>query len=650
MSSGEEDIGYSKKRKLQRACDHCRRKKSDGPQMPNNRCSRCVTRNMDCTYDEVMQVSTIFSGLISHTQSTLSKSYVEGLENRLERVEALLNKVCRQQLSSCALARTNAGRSSASKTPTLEISEALRNMPSISTPYGDTGGQSSDDEHGQGGLTEAYYKRLLSDVPSYRFHGKSSTLVLIHHAMHMKFKLMGPGPAPGEPGYQPIGQYHRHPVCSSLPLVNPVVLILPQKDLLDTLVDAYFREVNNLNPVLHEPSFKRSVLQGLHLRRGGFGAVVLLVCANAGRFVDDPRVLVPGTTELASAGWAWYDKVDRVWLLPVAPVELHDIQIHALMAAFLWSTAAPQAACPVISSGIRLAIDIGANRKMMYSSPPTLEEELYKRAFWCLVAQDWMVAYGLGRPPTIHDEDIDVGLPMECDDEYWLDDLGKPSFKQPDGKPSKITAFNCYIRLSQILLFAVRTIYAVTKVRMQATRADPNWEQRVVAELDSSLNKWVDSLPAHLRWDPERTDTVFLTQSGLLFAHYYHSQIAVHRPFMSPTTNGAPRSFPSHIICMNAARSALHVLDMVHQRTGKIPYTCVGHVTMAGTVLMINIWMERMSDRRIAGSSRDLVSVQKCVELLDHLKHVYVILCPRVQHPDHLRLDMISARAAEIIR
>ncbi|KAH9926296.1 fungal-specific transcription factor domain-containing protein [Epithele typhae] len=616
MSSGEEDIGSSKKRKLQRACDHCRRKKikCDGPQMPDNRCTRCVTRKMDCTYNEAMQ------------RSTYPSSYVEGLENRLERVEALLNKLCPDdavQLDE----HSPPDASKASKTPTLEISEALSNMPPISTPNEGTGGQSSDDEYGEAGLTEAdYHKRLLSvDVPSYRFHGKSSALVLIHNAMHMMSKVMGPGPAPGEPGHQTVGQYHHHPwmrrlIEDRLPPFKAEDF--PPKDLLGTLIDAYFREVNDFNPVLHEPSFKRSIIQGLHLRRGGLGAVVLLVCAIAARFVDDPRVLLPGTTELASAGWAWYDKVDRVRLLPVAPVELYDIQIYALMATFLWSTATPQAAFSVASAGIRLAVDIGANRKMMYNSPPTIEEELYKRAFWSLVAQDWMMAYGLGRPPTIHDEDIDVGLPVECDDEYWLDELGKPSFKQPAGKPSKVAAFNCYIRLTQILLFAIRTIYAVTKVRMQATRADPNWEQRVVAELDSSLNKWVDSLPAHLRWDPERTDTIFLTQSGFLFANYYHFQIAVHRPFMRPTPNGGPRAFPSHIICMNAARSAVHVLDLIHKKTGKVHYGCAGHATIAGTILMLNVWMERMSDRQIAGSSRDLVSVQKCIELLDHLRHV----------------------------
>ena len=53
---------------------------------------------------------------------------------------------------------------------------------------------------------------------------------------------------------------------------------------------------------------------------------------------------------------------------------------------------------------------------------------------------------------------IDVNLPTECDDEYWTTPDGEPLFKQPPDKPSKISAFNCYIRLTQIMALAHRTI------------------------------------------------------------------------------------------------------------------------------------------------------------------------------------------------
>ena len=56
------------------------------------------------------------------------------------------------------------------------------------------------------------------------------------------------------------------------------------------------------------------------------------------------------------------------------------------------------------------------------------------------------------------DYSIDISLPTECDDEYWTTPDGEPLFKQPPDKPSKIAAFNCYIRLTQITTQTHRTI------------------------------------------------------------------------------------------------------------------------------------------------------------------------------------------------
>lgn len=52
------------------------------------------------------------------------------------------------------------------------------------------------------------------------------------------------------------------------------------------------------------------------------------------------------------------------------------------MAIYLQGSTAPQAAWTVIGAGIRAAIDIGAHRRKMYASTPTVEGELWRRAFW----------------------------------------------------------------------------------------------------------------------------------------------------------------------------------------------------------------------------------------------------------------------------
>ncbi len=52
------------------------------------------------------------------------------------------------------------------------------------------------------------------------------------------------------------------------------------------------------------------------------------------------------------------------------------------MSNFLLGSTAPQANWTLIGSGIRMAVDVGAHRKKMYNTKSTIEDELWRRAFW----------------------------------------------------------------------------------------------------------------------------------------------------------------------------------------------------------------------------------------------------------------------------
>jgi hypothetical protein len=47
---------------------------------------------------------------------------------------------------------------------------------------------------------------------------------------------------------------------------------------------------------------------------------------------------------------------------------------------------------------------------------------------------------------------------MEVDDEYWENDDATLAFQQPPGKPALVTSFNCLVKLTQIMAFALTTI------------------------------------------------------------------------------------------------------------------------------------------------------------------------------------------------
>jgi hypothetical protein len=99
----------------------------------------------------------------------------------------------------------------------------------------------------------------------------------------------------------------------------------PPEDLISKLIDAYFIHVNVAAPLLHRPSFERSVASGAHLHVG-FGEVLLLVCAVGARFVDDERVLLDGVSK-HSAGWQWFNQVQSMNRSIFKVPCLHDLQI-----------------------------------------------------------------------------------------------------------------------------------------------------------------------------------------------------------------------------------------------------------------------------------------------------------------------------------
>jgi hypothetical protein len=109
---------------------------------------------------------------------------------------------------------------------------------------------------------------------------------------------------------------------------------------------------------------------------------------------------------------------------------------------------------------------------------------------------------------------FDLDFPIDCDDEYWESPDPGHCFKQPEGKPSLIAFFNCYLSLMDILAYAMRAIvrpplrsfaqadggvfqYSIKRPKDMFGKVIQRSEQQIIAELDSAMNNWMDSVPEH---------------------------------------------------------------------------------------------------------------------------------------------------------
>jgi hypothetical protein len=145
---------------------------------------------------------------------------------------------------------------------------------------------------------------------------------------------------------------------------------------------------------------------------------------------------------------------------------------------------------------------------------------------------------------------FDVDYPLDVDDEYW--DTGNPQtdFKQPAGKPSKIAMYISLLSLERIVASAIMNVvsnpssagyhdspeadsdvlanqYTVNKAARGKEPDNPEYQKKLIADLDSDLYAWLDSVPAHLKWDSEREDPEMFQQSAVLYCNYYFAQVSL---------------------------------------------------------------------------------------------------------------------------
>ncbi|KAF7309058.1 Zn(2)-C6 fungal-type domain-containing protein [Mycena kentingensis (nom. inval.)] len=633
----------------------------DGADVDGPNCSICIELNVPCTYLRAGPVKTCFSSQVRRIyrdSSTAanpitirsSSNYVQSLEAQLRACQNQV-RTLRTQLAAAHFAAASPSTSgassrglsasmvddSASSDDALPMDPAqaslhvlrtfLRNLGKPQVPPLAEDLEFMDIAQRLEGMAIGEGK--------VHFVGKSSTVSLFQTTVEMRAEALRiiwertgakqgmPMPLPTiRPFSIPSGFAHFQPWSIHSPYTppqtQPQAFRFPSLPLILELTELYFANVNIYLPLLHRPTFQRSLSEEMHLRNPGFGATVLLVCAVGARWHpelgtgapdDTPSDLAP---ELA-CGWAWFLQVPVVGNHLFRQATLDNLQHYCLAIQFLQGASGMHACWNLIGIGLRVAQDLGIHRRRATVEQPTIERELYKRAFWVLVFYDRIISCVMGRPAVLDFNEFDIDPIIECDDEYW-EDPERP-FQQPVGVPCKLVFFNAITRLMHILTFAVKLLYQLGKSRV-VIPVTGAWEENIVVELDSGMNVWLDGIPDYLRWDPDRTypDPVFFDQSVSLQCFYHYVQFVVHRPFVTiirrasagagagaPSAPRPERAVPSLTIITNAARSCANIVDLQRRKKAGVPV--VFHfpaVFTAAMFLLLNI-------------CRDMANVEKCL-------------------------------------
>ncbi|KAF5386046.1 hypothetical protein D9615_002218 [Tricholomella constricta] len=652
-----------KKRKIDRACDACRRRKTkcDGPKLPDNICTNCLQANKPCTYLEASK------------PRGPPKAYVTGLEDRMEKLEALLTQlrpdedfstdlgppVVRGSWQGAGLLQLRDEQASLLSSSSSEIGPAESKFAStprraphpLSDPPSSPGSSSSEDHanfdiieiESLSGLVQKLTLRgdetVAAEPPSdahARFHGKSSSVGLVEATQRYKMMHLldaiegGRNTFRGSPDSTDIpaaAPSHRRPEFWTMPRVErewedlhmdcPEVILsvlaeFPPQDLASELVHLYFLHVNCRFPLLHRPTFDRQWKEKLHHTNVWFAAVCLGLFAVASRWSNDSRVIPEGATTDAGetdwwlAGWRYFEMGKDLFEVRRSlfyPATLFEIQSYSLYGLYVRGTPHFPLAWTIVGIGIRKAQDVGAHRKKVYQNKPSVDEELWKRAFWCLVVFDRVECALLGRGCGVGEEDFDVEFPLEVDDEYWETEDPAMNFKQPQGVPAKVCAFNYLIKLSRVMAFAIKTLYAVDRSKILFGLSPATWRKEVLEQMDTALKQWVASLPEHLNWSKQQEGSPYMIDAATLQATYHLIQMFIYQPlippFYSPSSSSEPLShqtlspslsFSALDKCVDAARACARISETQTLR-GLLAWPIHIYAAQAcSVVLLVKIW------------------------------------------------------------
>ncbi|KAI0058085.1 hypothetical protein BV25DRAFT_1811483 [Artomyces pyxidatus] len=696
-----------RKQDRERACDACRRRKTrcDGSRMPNNVCTNCLQTKKSCTYIEISK------------PRGPPKAYVVGLEDRLEKMEALLRRLRPEADFSAELGppvvrgswRTDApydsqpptNASSVSFTPSIPYPSlpSLTPLPASkrghSTDYFSEADSWASDEYSSDEEDEIAQhltknmkrlnileldpgdkgNRLLDS--SVRFHGSSSAFRLVNATRELQTQhlletaAVEDDPSPGDlNGFPDVpmegldlhsrrGEYWQAPVWEldyeGVHITSPKVFpnlqqSWPPVDLAQTLIDLYFQHYNSMFPLLHYPTFAKHFTDKLYERDIWFACVCMSVFALGSRHSYDERVLPDDPSQYTSppddeqlkwqqAGMKFFLAATDVIVAKrsmVTPTGLFEVQTLCLAAQYQADTRWHTGAWLMVGIGVRKAEDVGAHRKKSYGTTgPSVEDELWKRAWWHLVAFDRIRSAMLGLPCATREEDYDAELPLEVDDEYWENEDPALAFKQPSGKPSMVTGYNIWLRLSDILAYVMRVFCAPDSMDSVMGVTGPRRPENILNQLNERLLEWTKIVPEHLRWSPDIQNPVFANQSATLYITYNITAILIRcaiLPPSSPRLKGVihpdspeddlyTRSLSSLAIAVNAARAGTRIIEVIRLRgLSNIPML-ISASDICASVLGLHIWLHRAKEnrRRMKGLEPNLQTIQTVDSLMADL-------------------------------
>lgn len=412
--------------------------------------------------------------------------------------------------------------------------------------------------------------------------------------------------------------------------------LLPPRALCDELIEAYFKWIAPIVPVINRSRFMRRyrdpknppsllLLQSVLLAgsrvcqnpqlmdiTGSTTPAAMTFYKRAKALYDanyeDDRVTI--VQSLVLMGWYWEGPEGRFELSPVKGgrgglLTVLDVTKNV----FYWSRVAT-----IVAQGS------GMHRSVEHSQLSKVDKRLWKRIWWTLFTRDRMVAVALGRPVHINTDDSDVEMVSE-DDFLEDDEPGLLAEYPPDRL--HVQFFLHHVKLCELMGLVLSQQYSVaSKARRQ--------HQIDLVHSDLALADWMLHVPPEMRYHVEDKSRQNFW-AALLHSTYYTTLCLLHRAHMPPsttTTNGTSyytavdETYPSRNIAFKAATAITSIIDNLigHDQLRYCPAFVVYSLFSA---LIMHVYQTRSTTPSVVAESKE--RMRKCMLALKEVSRIWIV-------------------------
>ncbi|KAJ4174662.1 hypothetical protein NW754_005082 [Fusarium falciforme] len=341
---------------------------------------------------------------------------------------------------------------------------------------------------------------------------------------------------------------------------------IPERQLADQLVDAYFRTFEGVVRILHGPTFRAEYERYWQNPDAASEVFVmqLQLCMAIGATVYDDIF------SLHSAAMQWVHEV-QIWLMlppEKSRMTIAGIQIMCMLVIAKACCAVGQDLTWVSTGGlIRQAMYMGLHRDPKHLGNMSVYRSEMRRRLWATILElNLQSSYDAGGPPLLSSKHYDTKLPANLNDNQLSDE--PDSSRQPTSNPEELTDMSVQLALIKSQPLRLAIIKHVNEFRSKESYPET---LRLNSELTKACRTLTETLAA-LSQAQRRSSRAIFNQfhSALIQMFTYRCFLSLHQPMLARSAED-PTYYYSRKVSLDSSLKLAQICGLATPRYPAAP-------------------------------------------------------------------------------